>query len=327
MIINLTQGTNEWLIWRRSGIGSSDASVMIRYILRDAYLKEEDLSSICDCDLTYIKTPFMFFLEKKNLILSTSSDYVNDYMVIGKEVEGRARELFNNTFRRQMTPTCFQNDTYSFIRTSTDGFDKNFNEVLEVKTVSPQKFERIFNEDKIPVNYYFQILHHFLATNARKVYLLVVTQDLERYLIKEYSIEEQRIQDGCDYLFNYEKKFYETYLADDYQEDGNYYFPDFFDEDIKTLKKIDDDILLKLTSSDLHHLKSTDVKDIILYTVKKFKAKFCLRFCNFLFFLYPKKPTLRVDYLNDFDEVINNFNFFIKDERIDTTIMLNYLLI
>ena len=84
-IVNLEQGTKEWLEWRRQGITATESSVIL--------------------GLSPYKTVWRLWLEKLQKALPP--DLSNNPLVrYGKETEEIARSLFEFEFGEVLFPTC-----------------------------------------------------------------------------------------------------------------------------------------------------------------------------------------------------------------------------
>ncbi len=98
-IVNLEQGTKEWLEWRRQGITATESSVIL--------------------GLSPYKTVWRLWLEKLQKALPP--DLSNNPLVrYGKETEAIARSLFEFEFGEVLFPTCAEYDENPVFRASFD---------------------------------------------------------------------------------------------------------------------------------------------------------------------------------------------------------------
>lgn len=131
-----------WLTWRRGGLGSSDAPIINRAV------------KWC--------TPLKLWEIKMGL---REEDPPNWPMKRGKLNEPRARAAFELEFGREMPAACVELAKYPFVRASLDGWDRDSNEILEIKI--PGKVDHaLAQQGQIPLKYQYQLLHQMLCTGA-----------------------------------------------------------------------------------------------------------------------------------------------------------------
>lgn len=130
-IIDLNQGTTEWLEWRSNGIGASDIAILMGENPH--------------------KTPMGLYNEK----IGNTSSFTNDAMKHGNEQEPLARKWLESEYDVSLNSLCAQHDTYSFMRCSFDGINMGKRFCVEIKSpYSKEKIEQMKNE--IPKMYYLQ---------------------------------------------------------------------------------------------------------------------------------------------------------------------------
>lgn len=135
---------DEWLEYRRRGIGGSDASTII--------------------GLNPYNSLFRLFADKKGFI-SAKED--NEAMRQGRDFEEYAAKRFceatgKNVRRRNY---MFQHDNYDYILADIDREVVGENAGLECKTTS--LFNKSdFENGEIPLTYYVQMMHYSLETNS-----------------------------------------------------------------------------------------------------------------------------------------------------------------
>lgn len=196
---------DEWLAMRTKFIGGSDASSIVGL---NPYQTNVDLWEY----KTGRKIP----------------DDIGDkpFVKYGTQAERHLRGLFRLDFPQYdvnyVENNMFLNDKYPFAHASLDGWltdDKGRRGVLEIKTTSIlQSMQKEKWNHRIPDNYYIQVLHYMMVTEADFAILkaqLKYEYDGEIYLTtKHYSIERDDVQADIDYLMQAEEKFFE-YIADD----------------------------------------------------------------------------------------------------------------
>lgn len=190
---------NEWLDSRKNRIGGSDASAVLGM---NPYKSNVDL-----------------WIEKKGEIeIEDISD--KPYVKYGTNAEYYLRELFKLDFPQYKVEyyenNMFLNDKYPFAHASLDGelTDENGRKgILEIKTTNIlQSMQKEKWKDKIPDNYYIQILHYLMVTEYEFVILKAQLKsefDENVYLqTKHYFIEREEVLEDIKYLIEEEIKFY-----------------------------------------------------------------------------------------------------------------------
>lgn len=189
----------DWLRGRANGIGGSDASAVVG---RNPY-----------------KTNIDLFEEK------TRRRHVEDisdkpYVIYGKCAEGPIRELFSLDYPQYTVEhhefRILQSEKYPFLQASLDGEltdEKGRRGILEIKTTNIlQSMQREKWKDRIPDNYYIQVLHYLLVTGYEFVVLrahLISSWDKDiRTQVKHYFIERKEVRADLDYLLSEEIRFW-----------------------------------------------------------------------------------------------------------------------
>lgn len=142
LIERLRQGSENWLEWRRNGIGASDAP---------AIMGENPW-----------KTPDQVLAEK--LGLSSCINVSNSVMDRGSALEPEARRRYEKTFGVRVKPECVKSVTRDWLRASLDGLSHDTRLVLEIKCgESVYKFTA---SRLRPPRYYYGQLQHILAVTG-----------------------------------------------------------------------------------------------------------------------------------------------------------------
>jgi hypothetical protein len=189
----------EWLDNRKNRIGGSDASAVLGL---NPYKSNVDL-----------------WLEKKGEI-ETEDISDKSYVKYGTNAEYYLRELFKLDFPQYKVEyyenNMIINDKYPFAHASLDGEltdEEGRKGILEIKTTNIlQSMQKEKWKDKIPDNYYIQILHYLMVTEYDFVVLKAqlkseFNQDV--YLqTKHYFIEREEVLEDIEYLIKEEIKFY-----------------------------------------------------------------------------------------------------------------------
>jgi putative phage-type endonuclease len=173
----LSQGTPEWLSWRKNGIGASDAP---------AIMGENPW-----------KTAAQVLSEKCGQAVECEPSLA---MVRGTELEPEARRAYERRTGRRVRPACLQNAQYEWLRASLDGLSLILDTALEVKC-GESVYRKTAEYGQVP-DYYYGQLQHILAVTGllsidffcylpgRPELLVPVARDdayIERLVIAEYQ--------------------------------------------------------------------------------------------------------------------------------------------
>ncbi len=198
----------EWLKERKTGIGGSDAATILG---KNPYKNNVEL------------------WEEKTGKREAPDISTKDYVEYGTKAEDLLRELFKLDFPkyevRHDENTIVKHPKYPFLFASLDGtlIDKETGEmgILEIKTTEilrSMQWEKW--KDKVPYNYFCQVLHYLNVTGYSFVILKAqlkyeykdegVRLDTRHYLIKREDVEE-----SIKYLEQKEVEFWTKYVETD----------------------------------------------------------------------------------------------------------------
>jgi putative phage-type endonuclease len=158
-IINLEQGTPEWLSWRKTVITATDCS--------------------CIMGNNPWTTAYQCWQKKLGLIEETKS---SPAMERGKRLEPIARERFIALYGIQVDPIVVESSEFDFLGASLDGLSKCGQYILEVKT-GGQNLLEMAKQGIIPQYYMDQMQHQLLVTKAKKCFYQVTHEDHEKEII------------------------------------------------------------------------------------------------------------------------------------------------
>ena len=154
----LAQDSQEWLEWRNTGLGASDAAVIL------------GMSPYCTpYGLWQIKTG-----RKEAPDLSR-----NPNVQRGNRLEPLARKVAEKYIGEKLEPICAAEEIEEFILTSFDGITVNRKIVCELKCPHPSTFADILNEGKESKAYklyWVQCQQQLLVSKADKAYLIFFTK-------------------------------------------------------------------------------------------------------------------------------------------------------
>lgn len=189
----------EWLSARKNRIGGSDAACIVGM---NPYRS--------NVELWEIKTG------------QVEAEDISDkpYVKYGSEAEKHLRELFKLDFPQYkvsyVEDNMWLNDKYPFAHASLDAWleDENGRKgILEIKTTNIlQSMQKEKWKNRIPDNYYIQVLHYLMVTEFDFAVLkaqLKYDYDGDIMLTtKHYKIERDEVQEDIEYLKKSEKDFY-----------------------------------------------------------------------------------------------------------------------
>lgn len=189
----------EWLSGRMNGIGGSDASAVV--------------------GLNPYKSNIDLFEEK---IGRRVPEDISDKacVIYGKKAEEYIRELFRLDYPEYQVAhheyRILQSKEYPFMQASLDGelIDQDGRKgILEIKTTNilqSMQYEKW--KDRIPDNYYIQVLHYLLVTDWQfvvlRAHLNTAWGGEKRTSIKHYFIERADVEDDLQMLLREEQKFW-----------------------------------------------------------------------------------------------------------------------
>ena len=189
-----------WLKGRMRGIGGSDASAIVGM---NPYKSNIDL-----------------FEEKIGRRIPEDISQ-KPYVIYGKKAEAPIRELFKLDYPEYQVEhhefRILQSAEYPFMQASLDGElsdSAGRRGILEIKTTNilrSMQYEKW--KDRIPDNYYIQVLHYLLVTGYEfavlRAHLASEWGADKRTTVKHYFIERSEVRDDLDMLLQEEKKFWE----------------------------------------------------------------------------------------------------------------------
>lgn len=140
-IVDLQQGTTEWLEWRSNGIGASDAPTI---------MGENPW-----------KRPVQLLSEKLGASKKSAG---NAAMARGTALEPEARRRYEEISGNSVAPACLQSNNHEWQRASLDGLSADMNTVVEIK-VGNSVYKNTASTRQVP-RYYVGQLQHILAVTA-----------------------------------------------------------------------------------------------------------------------------------------------------------------
>ena len=145
-VIELEQGSSEWLSWRKTVITATESSIIMGNNPWD--------------------TPYTCWQRKLGLIEDKKS---NEAMERGKRLEPEARAQFTERHKVNMVPIVVESSEFSFLGASLDGFCGECNAVLEIKC-GGAKLHNMAKNQEVPQYYLDQMQHQMLVTGAERCF-------------------------------------------------------------------------------------------------------------------------------------------------------------
>jgi putative phage-type endonuclease len=140
-IVELKQGTPEWLEWRHRGIGASDAPVIMG---ENPWKGADEL-----------------LREKRGPARDSSK---NEAMNRGTLLEPEARRCYIARTGNDVKPACLQSNQHIWLRASVDGISTTGNAIVEIKC--GESVYRHTSQYRCAPDYYYGQLQHILAVSG-----------------------------------------------------------------------------------------------------------------------------------------------------------------
>jgi putative phage-type endonuclease len=137
---------DSWLNWRKQGLGSSDAPIIM--------------------GVSPWKTPHQLWLEKTG---KTAGEPTNTYILEkGHNMEPKARALYEIMDKTSYTPVNIQREDHPHLKASLDGYNAEKNIALEIKYAGKEDHENAA-AGIVPEKYYWQLQHQLMVSDAQMV--------------------------------------------------------------------------------------------------------------------------------------------------------------
>lgn len=175
-VIELEQGTQEWLDFRKTKITATDSAIIV--------------------GASHWKTRIQLYNEK--IDLNVKPLYINDRMQRGLDLEPIARDLFCVRTGHDMQPRVIVKE---WAMASLDGINER-NEILEIKCPG-EKDHSIALSGKVPDHYYPQLQHQMYVCDSQKAFYfsfdgmdgVIVEVFRDDEYIEKMIIEEKKFYD------------------------------------------------------------------------------------------------------------------------------------
>lgn len=142
-LVDLQQGTEEWLKWRRLGVGASEAPMVY--------------------GVSPHKTSLILWREKTG---KAQPEPPHWGMLRGIRLEPKARAWYEARMGIMVTPQCVEHDTIPYLRASLDGLDIFRTTFCEIKCPG-WKDHALALAGRVPFPYWVQMQYQMLVTGLR----------------------------------------------------------------------------------------------------------------------------------------------------------------
>lgn len=185
LVSTLNLPREEWLRYRKQGIGGSDAGAI--------------------CGFNPYRTVMQVYYDKTS---DEVEDIDNEAMRQGRELEDYVAKRFAEETGKKVrrANVMFYDEKHPFMLADVDRMIVGENAGLECKTVSPFMAEH-WKDDKVPLSYQMQCYHYMSVCNADRWYVAALIYGRE---FKVYTMErDEEIIANLIYL---EKNFWENHV-------------------------------------------------------------------------------------------------------------------
>lgn len=183
-ILELEQGSPEWLAHRKRCITSTDIAVIMGVHPK--------------------KTPFMLWQEKLDL---REPEKLNPAMLKGHKHEPIFRDWFNEKYKKNCVPVVIESDFNERFISSLDGYDLETETLLEVKW-GREAYEmlRDLKESLMPTTYEYQIQWHMYVARHYKLHYVAgesLPEKIQLLIVYEEEELTERMEDAALEFLNY----------------------------------------------------------------------------------------------------------------------------
>lgn len=184
-IVQLDQRSQAWLDYRKQGLGASDIPAIMGI------------------------NPFRKPIDVYNEKLSDKPNYVNAHMQRGIDHEEEALKQVQVLLGVELSPLCVEHDTLNWLRASLDGYNKERNIIVEIKTPSEKNYES--QALKVDPMHYCQLQAQSLVTKSTECYLYVYSPETKSGSLKkidvDYDYQLDILEKATDFWTNNVLKF------------------------------------------------------------------------------------------------------------------------
>ena len=200
--IDLVQGSERWLEYRKSHIGSSESSKILG------------------------RSKFGSALDVYNEKVNGKTTFVNSAMQRGKDLEGTARDLLSSLLGVELTPAVYESVEFPFMHTSLDAETPDGKKVYEIKVTSSAKVAEA-RSGKIEPDYLIQCNKHMIVKQLEFMWMFFYASDIDYCLVPmpyQADLGEEIIVS--------DRNFYEKHLLPQIPPDATFKDYETRDDDI-----------------------------------------------------------------------------------------------
>lgn len=174
-LIKLEQGSQEWLEWRKGGIGASEAGIICG-----------SLPEAWDGLFAYTKRKThgteKFFSEEARIRIKR-----------GQDMEEEARQAYARLTGNQVEAVCIIHPEHEYLRASLDGITSDLKTVVEIKCSGKNVYDKV-SIGKIPDYYYSQLQHQLAVVPcAERSHFWMYNPELGKPLLFDVPRDEDYI--------------------------------------------------------------------------------------------------------------------------------------
>lgn len=182
-IIELEQGSQEWLSWRQKHITATDSAIIL--------------------GLNHWKDAHQLWQEKMGFV---EPEPINEAMKRGSLLEAEARNLLSDKLQIDFEPMVIESSDYPWMGASLDGISLSHSYICEIKCMKLSKHLQVSNENLDPCHK-AQMMHQLACTNANAVFYASYHPEAPEPLtiVKIYPDEEyikDMIEKEQEFFFN-----------------------------------------------------------------------------------------------------------------------------
>jgi len=180
-VIDLQQGTPEWLDFRKNHIGASDAPIIM--------------------NASPWKTPYVLWQEKLGI---KENSFVSPSMQRGIDMESTARKKYTEVTGIDMSPMVAKSKEHPFMIASLDGISKDQKSLLEIKCPGVDD-HALAIKGIIPKKYMYQLIQQMLVTQRDHIDYFSYRNDDDFAVV---SLQLKDVEEQALALIEEEKRFW-----------------------------------------------------------------------------------------------------------------------
>lgn len=170
----------EWHEWRQTGIGSSDAPIIM---LESPWA-----------------TPYELWRQKLGYEKKEVSQFATEK---GHRLEPQARAEYELNYGYEIPPANFEHEDLSFMHASLDGWNADKKTIVEIKYSGKEDFE-LARQGKVPEKYKWQLQHQlFVCSEAQRVHYVAFNEKrLHVVEVKREPVMQTQLIEACYKFWN-----------------------------------------------------------------------------------------------------------------------------